>query len=312
MSHRYTPVEIMPAKGQIETSSCIWSAGSCFSDHLGARLQLSLFDTLANPFGILYNPYSIGKSVAVSLGIEDFEADDFSQRGEVHFHYGCHSQLSALTNDELLSNITEAVKNSRKQLSVASHVVITLGTSIVHEQKSNGRIVANCHKMPSTDFTKRMLEIDESYLFLARQLEQLSDKQIILTVSPVRHTREGMMQNQRSKARLIEVVHRLVDSFDHVSYFPAYEIILDELRDYRYFTEDLIHPTSEAVDIVWKKFQQIHMSESARRKVEDVGHLRRAMEHRPVHPQSLEHQKFLDAVERQKQQLIAKYPEIQI
>lgn len=312
MSHRYTAVEIIPVRQQLQTTSAVWSCGSCFSDSIGKKLAETAFDVLANPYGVMYNPLSIARTIQTSINPIIINEEDCGVRGQVHFSYHCHSELSALSKEQLLSNITKATKYAQLQLAKASHVLLTLGTSIVHELVSSGGVVANCHKMSPSLFNKRMLTIPESYEAIAEQLSMLQDKHIIITVSPIRHLKEGLVQNQRSKARLIEVAHLLAERFENVSYFPAYELVLDELRDYRYFAEDLIHPSDVAIDLVWDRFQYCYLSDHARQKVKDVSELNRSIHHRSQFPDSEEHLKFLDVLERQKEKLRLKYPEAKI
>ncbi len=310
MSHRYTTVEIIPRSPKIEITDGILTLGSCFSDHIGGRLTESGFDTLVNPLGIIYNPISLSRSLDYIRDHKAILPISCDHRGEVHFHYDFHSQLSALTVDDLCQNISTEITKAHKHLSKTKWLLITLGTSIVHDHKVGGATVANCHKMPKDNFDKRMLTIDESYDTLVKVLDKMDGVEAVLTVSPIRHTREGMIQNQRSKSRLVETAYRLSEHLDYVSYFPAYEIVMDELRDYRYYQQDMIHPTVEAIDIVWDRFQKTYLSPVSLQKVIDISKYTKSIQHQPQFPDSVGHRKFTASLVEMQEVLKIKYPEV--
>jgi len=307
MSHRYTSVEISTSQHKIDFNDGLLTMGSCFSDNIGSKLKAHYFNTLVNPLGILYNPISIGRALQNILRKQQIDQKACNQRGEVYFHYDYHSDMSALSADALYQNINNALTTSAAKLKTTNWLIITLGTSVVHKLKESNSVVANCHKMPADLFHKSMLTSDESFTALYEQMQVLPDVNIILTVSPIRHTREGVVQNQRSKSRLIECAHQLTEALPYVSYFPAYELMMDELRDYRYYTTDLIHPSAEAINIIWEKFQWAYLTEAAKQKITAISKYLKSKNHKPQFPESTVNQEFFANLGKQAEQLESQY-----
>lgn len=310
MVHQYTPVINNLSEKTISTTSSILTIGSCFSDNIGNLLRRHMWDTETNPVGIIYNPISIANSLSILQKGKTVSTTNFETNGEVHFHYDFHSQLSGLSQKELSNNIKTAVSRGNSAIIKCDWLIITLGTAIVYELNKSKSIVANNHRMPADLFTKKLLSIDESVTELYKILEGYHDKNIIITVSPIRHTREGLVQNSRSKARLIEIAHSLCDTLSNTFYFPAYEILIDELRGYRYFQKDMIHPNDEAINIIWQRFIASYMDDASKQKINDIAAYQRSVSHKPQFEKSNAHQSFLRNLEHTKQSLLIKYPEI--
>ncbi len=278
-----------PSKAKITLDDKVYLSGSCFSDEIGGKLSIYKFESLSNPFGTLYNPISIFKSISGSLNKENT-----IESGGVFYHWDCHGKISGLSNGEVEKQVEITQVSSTNFLSSATVIILTLGTSYVYQHRSTNEIVANCHKVPSKEFTKQLLtkeEIVQSFSDLYSNLN--SNLKIVLTVSPVRHIRDGLVENNLSKARLIESVYEIVQAHENVSYFPSYEIMNDELRDYRFFAQDMIHPSEQAVDYIWKKFSDHFFDQKTKTFIDDWNKVLSALNHAPFQPKSKEHQRFL-------------------
>lgn len=282
---------IPPSDRTINLKDPILLSGSCFSDSIGDHLSRSKFNVLANPFGTLYNPISLFHTLEKGL-----DQDGTVEHEGVWYHWQAHGAISALSHAELLNTCSTTNAQSQTMLKQAKWLVLTLGTSHVYEHPSAG-VVANCHRIPQSTFTKRLLKVDEiieGFTSLHSMLTKVNPSaNIILTVSPVRHIRDGLIENNRSKSILIQAVHQLVDAFENVQYFPSYEILIDELRDYRFYAEDYVHPSKQAIDYIWEQFSRCYLDADTQAFIESWNKIRQALNHRPFHPQSPAHQQFI-------------------
>lgn len=271
--------------------------GSCFANAIGSRLQQFKFSSLTNPFGTTYNPVSIHRQLNWALTNEAPQEKTYTSNGEVFLNYHLHSQFSSLEKTELQSLVTKAIEHSNSFLKSTTCILITYGTSWVFELKSEKEIVANCHKQSPALFEKRLLtqsEIEKSFADTYNQIQKLKRSvKIILTVSPVRHIKDTLPLNMVSKSGLLTACHAITQQFSGVEYFPAYEIMMDDLRDYRFYKQDRIHPTEEAEDYIWQKFCQSHFNKTALHFIETWKEIQAALAHKPFHPHSAKHQQFL-------------------
>lgn len=303
-----TEIEIRPCEKKISHSSRIVTIGSCFADNVAAKMTSGGLSVEANPLGEVFNPQSVGATIRrLSEGVL-FSADDLCQRGDVWFSYDTHGVFDGTDKGSVLGRLNEAVERGHKALGEADTVVVTLGTSWVFER--NGVVVANCHKMPSCEFTRRRLSVEEvveSVVALADG--SLCDKRIILTVSPVRHLADGLEGNAVSKAVLRLAAEQVVERCPNVEYFPAYEIVLDDLRDYRFVAADLVHPSQEAVDYVWERFEECYFTPHTAELYRRVEAVRKAAQHRPLHPDSEEWARFKATMLRKAEALGKELPE---
>lgn len=281
-----------PSKHAIDLSHKIYLMGSCFSDQIGAKLHENKFSVLSNPFGTIYNPISIFK-----LLIGDLDQENTTESQEIFYHWDTHGDIFGINENEVKDHLREKQKLSSQAIKDSDFLFITLGTAWVYTLNASQEIVANCHKQPSTHFHKRLLstnEIVEDFKKLHKHLTNVNpDINIVFTVSPVRHVKDGLVENNRSKSILIESVHQLCETHENVSYFPSYEIMIDELRDYRFYKADLIHPSDEAVNYIWECFTITFFSAESLDFLTTWGKLKNAINHRPLHPSSTTHQKFL-------------------
>ena len=287
--------DALPVK--IDLRDPIFLSGSCFTEHMTARFRHFKFQVLDNPHGIIFNPVSLAQSIRDILNGRMYSTDDLFERNGIWSSWDFHSRFSATDPEQAVAGMNHSVSTAKSFMSRAGWALLTLGSAFVYCLKDQGRVVANCHKEPSGSFTKRLLTTDETVAALdglIRDLYQFNPSlRLILTVSPVRHLRDGFVANNRSKARLIESVHQLTERFSHVYYFPAYELIIDDLRDYRFYAEDMVHPNYQATAYVWEKFAVSSISGSSREVMKDIQAIRSAMAHRPLQPASQQHRNFL-------------------
>lgn len=292
-----TSLKTKKASFAISHQDYLLCLGSCFAQHIGTRLQSNHFSTVLNPFGILYNPASIAHALQELLRQKTFVAADLFQSQGIWYSFAHHGHFSDPDPALALQKINTALQKGQKQLQKANRLLITLGTAQVFQYKASGQIVANCHKLPARAFQEQEMSTTEIIQWLSPIFNQLTsqrpDLQIILSLSPIRHLRNGLVNNQRSKAQLLLAIHELVSRNDHVSYFPAYEMVLDDLRDYRFYEADLIHPNDQAINYIWSFFGATFFNEVTQNINKQLAKLHRAIAHRPFHPQSDAHQQFV-------------------
>ncbi|UEG48909.1 GSCFA domain-containing protein [Ferruginibacter lapsinanis] len=272
--------------------------GSCFTENIGAKLKQLKFSVLENPNGILFNPISITKSISSYIANKQYTETDLFYANECWNSWEHHSRFSHPDKEQCLELINQSQNTANSFLKTAEWVLITVGSAFVYELE-NTEVVANCHKIPTDKFVKRLLSIDEVYTALKSTVHKLIDNnpgvKIIFTISPVRHLRDGFVENNRSKSTLIQAVHRLVDSNEKVFYFPAYELVIDDLRDYRFYAEDMVHPNYAATNYVWEKFIATCIDESSQQLMKEINVINAARNHKPFNPTSKQHEKFLKA-----------------
>lgn len=273
--------------------------GSCFAEHMGSRLQKLKFPILLNPFGIVYNPVSISQGFERILSGEKFQLEDLFEHLGLWHSFAHHGSFSLPDRQAALDKINRSLLDARTFLEHANRLIVTLGTANVFVLKKNGTVVANCHKLPGQEFERRRLSVGEVVNALGPVFEKLkeltaSPLQIILTVSPVRHLRDGLVENQRSKATLLLAAEELCKTLPNIRYFPSFEILLDDLRDYRFYEEDMAHPNSLAVDYIWQYFEEAFFEEKTRQLCRQIEKILAAANHRPFHPHSAEHRTFLE------------------
>lgn len=294
-----TKIPLNAAVNQIDYESRLLLLGSCFVENMGQKLEYFKFQMQQNPFGILFHPLAIEKIISKSVNKEKYTEDDIFFLNERWHCFDVHSDLSDVSNQALLQKLNEGLQNTRQEIIKSTHIIITLGTAWVYQKSMNQKVVANCHKVPQKEFTKRLLSITEITHSLENMVKMLQtinkNAQFIFTISPVRHLKDGFIENQRSKALLITAVHELLGVSPLGSrgiYFPSYELMMDELRDYRFYERDMVHPNQLGIDYIWEKFKLVWISPKALPIMEEVNAVQKALAHRPVSPSSVEHQVF--------------------
>ena len=286
-----TEIEVAPLAEGLEYGAKIFALGSCFAENISERLRKSKFSIASNPFGVLFNPASIAAAIERLADARTFAVCDICESGESFFSFEAHSSLDGTTHTEAFGNLNKAVAQGSKALAEAEWVILTFGTAWVYEKE--GRVVANCHKQPASHFVRRRLSVEEIVERYSRLFEGvLRDKRVILTVSPVRHVGDGLQENSVSKATLRLAVEELVAQYENAHYFPSYEILIDDLRDYRYYADDLAHPSKMAVDYVWERFCEVVLTPKAQAELPQVVQIVAAAEHRPFNPESEAHKTF--------------------
>jgi hypothetical protein len=277
--------------------------GSCFTENIGEKLKKYKFTVLENPNGILFNPVSVTEALTSYIENTQLTETDLFQLNEGWHSWKHHSRFSGLNAEESLSKMNASTSHAHSYLRGADYLMITLGSSWIYTLTDKalnakpGSVAANNHKAPAAWFYKRLMTTEEVLQTLDNVLYRLfhfnSKLKIIFTISPVRHLREGVVENNRSKAVLIQAVHHLVDKFDRLYYFPAYELVIDDLRDYRFYAEDLVHPNYFATQYVWEKFIDACMDEKTKSLMEEIHSINLAYQHKPFNPTSEQHRNFL-------------------
>ena len=292
-----TPISIPKNLKPIDYNSKIVSLGSCFAVNMAEKFEYYKFQNSVNPFGIIFNPVSIEKLIYRIVNQVFFTEKDIFFHNERWHCFEVHSDLSNPNKEEFLENLNAILKLSLIQLFQVSHLIITFGTSWVYRNFESNAIVANCHKLPQNQFQKEILSVETIGNSIKNTIDLIQkinpDCNFIFTVSPVRHLKDGFVENQRSKSHLITAIHDGVKSqFPAVNYFPSYEIMMDELRDYRFYAEDMLHPNTVAIDYIWSKFKESTIAESDFPVMEQVDSIQKSLSHKPFNPNSESHSKF--------------------
>jgi hypothetical protein len=311
-----TELYLQPTDYKIKHDQLILLLGSCFSQNIGERLQNYKFKSISNPFGTIFHPIALGKLLNYVTQNEQVHAEQLLLSQGIYVHPDFHSSLGDIDQIKALFNINNTISSIHHLLKDIKYLFITLGTTIGYRLKSNENIVANCHKLPLDIFNKEDVSVSECSKSLSLAIEQLlqinSQIKIIFTVSPVRHIKDGIIANARSKAKLMSLAENLEAQYEQVTYFPAYEIMMDDLRDYRYYEKDMIHPNDLAIDYIWEKFCTQYFDENTIQIMQKIEKINRAVSHRPFNPSSKEHIAFLAKVEEDKINLMQMYPWIKL
>ncbi len=299
-----TQVPISTSPYPISYKGEIVLLGSCFANHIGSKLKYHKFSTTLNPFGILFHPKALSNLIVRALNNEDYREEELFSHQEQWHSFEAHSDISKNSKEELLLSLNEKLDLTRQKLTTASHLILTLGTAWGYELRDTGKWVANCHKVPQKEFNKVLSapeEIMESLSGAITRIRQLNSKiAVYLTISPVRHLKDGFTENQRSKAHLITATHQLLQSLPHnkLYYFPAYELMMDELRDYRFYESDMVHPNALAIDYIWEKFRSSCISKTDISTMESVAEIQKGLAHKAFNPSSKQHLAFKENLQK--------------
>ena len=287
--------------------------GSCFSEHIASKLHRYKFDVLSNPFGIIYNPVSIAKIMQMAIKSHYPKKKDFIQYNGLWHNFDFHGDMSGINPNEAIRKSIIFLDNLRDYLTTSSTVFITLGTSIVYKRNDTDDIVANNHKFPADFFTKTRLEIPDIVNKLTQTITALKSinpkVNIIFTVSPVRHIKDGIIENQRSKSILLLSVEKLL-SIENCYYFPSYELLLDDLRDYRFYSRDLVHPSETAFEYIMEKFSKVFFDKNTIEINKKIEKITKSLEHKPINPESKSHKIFESKLKNEIKEFQKKYPYI--
>jgi hypothetical protein len=279
-----TELKIPESDYKINHQSKLMAIGSCFVENIGNRLKEFKFNIYVNPFGIIFNPYSIAKILSNTINDELNFNTQFIERNNSFYSYDFHSKFNASSANELLDKIKSTNKKTSQSLINTNVLMLTFGTAWIYKHISSNQIVANCHKIPQKEFNKSLLDLDELKILyqkiFAVLLSQNYNLKIVLTVSPVRHLKDGFIENNQSKSILLLLCKFLADTFPkHVVYFPSYELVMDDLRDYRFYNSDMIHPTQQAVEYIFEKFSHTYFEEITLKSLTKINQLNQLKAH---------------------------------
>jgi hypothetical protein len=307
-----TKIPIEKYQNPITYESKIMALGSCFAENMSEKFEYFKFQNTVNPFGIIFNSVSIEKLVNRIVNKIEFTEKDIFFHNDLWHCYEVHSELSNPNKVKFLKELNLLIFQSFNSLIQTSHIIITYGTSWVYKNIESNEIVANCHKVPQKQFTKEILSIETIEKSIQNTLALIQkvnpNCNFIFTVSPVRHIKDGFVDNTLSKSNLISAIHNL--QFITHNYFPSYEIMMDELRDYRFYASDMLHPNQTAIDYIWERFSENYISDESQKVIEEVDNIQKSLLHRSFNPNSESHQKFLKNLQQKINTLALKLPHI--
>ena len=292
-----TQIPISKSNYPIDYNSSIFSLGSCFAENISDKLEYFKFQNDVNPFGIIFNPVSLEKIIRRIVQKDIFTEKDIFFHNERWNCYEVHSDLSNSNKNEFLQNLNSILEITNCQIIKSTHILITLGTAWVYKNIESKQIVANCHKVPQKQFTKELLSVEAIQESLENIISLISSvnkaTKHIFTVSPVRHIKDGFIENTLSKSHLITALHTCIRNNPTSNYFPSYEILMDELRDYRFYNQDMLHPNQTAIDYIWDLFLENYIDTKESTIMQQVSEIQKALHHKPFNIESQNHQQFL-------------------
>lgn len=292
-----TPINQEKSAIEINHNQSILTFGSCFSNHIGEKFQGSGFNAIINPFGTLYNPISIANAITKVVKNEHYTADNLMLYNELWLSFDHHGKYSNSSKNDILETINQEIDFANSKIQENSLLIITLGSAHIYRCKQTGEIVGNCHKISSKSFSKEVLSVEEIVEKFSACLNEVFSKyiatNILFTISPVRYLSDGFFENQLSKATLHLAVAQLKKRFNQVHYFPAYEIMMDDLRDYRYYAEDMIHPSPLAIEYIWEQLNQSYFTKPTQQIVQQIQELHKALAHKPFRAETSTYQNFI-------------------
>jgi hypothetical protein len=279
---------------------------------MGEKFEYFKFQNTVNPFGIIFNPVSIEKLVSRAINKDYFTENDIFFHHDLWHCYDVHSKLSNANKEAFLNSLNQLLEATHNQIIQSTHIIITYGTSWVYRLKTSGEVVANCHKVAQNEFDKEILSVTTIEKSIQNTMDLVHtinpNCNVIVTVSPVRHIKDGFVANQQSKAHLIAAIHRITNyKLRIANYFPSYEIMMDELRDYRFYAEDMLHPNQVAIDYIWECFFTNYIATDCYTMMQEVCSVQKGLAHRPFNPNSESHQQFLRALYQKITQLQAQF-----
>jgi hypothetical protein len=290
----------------------IMLCGSCFVENIGKKLENACFNVLINPFGILFNPYSLAKSIENIIDNKQITDEELIFHHGLYHSFSHHSCFSHPEQNICIEQINHATAHAHQFLKEANFLIITLGTAWIYRHQRSGKIVSSCHKIPQQEFEKELLPVEQITEMLSAMMRQLFEFNpnihILLTISPVRHIKDGFVENQQSKASLILSAKQLTEQYNNCSYFPVYELFMDDMRDYRFYASDMLHPSETAIQYVWERFCETFLNQETELILAEAEKLYAASQHRPFHATSTEYQNFCRLHQEKAQQLALRFP----
>jgi len=309
-----TKVDVEAPERKQDYHTRFFLLGSCFTENTGRLLAERKFSSFLNPMGIQFNPVSMARVMERLVREMDFAEQELFLHQGLYRTFDAHSSLSREGAVETIAVLNGALAKGRKAIADAGVLVLTPGTAIVHRDKQSNRVVANNHKLPAERFERTLLTVDEVAQSLQKTIQLAREKQpalqVILTLSPVRHSRNGLPANSRSKAILLEGIWQCKESMNDVAYFPSFEIMMDELRDYRFYDRDMVHPSQAAIDHIWERFSQWMFDDETQRLIAEVEDVVRACNHRLLHPASSDAMMFRKRLAERLETMMEKHPHL--
>jgi hypothetical protein len=292
-----TEILVTKMANQISYDDAILFIGSCFSVNIHKKLRQLKFNTISNPFGIVYNPISLTKQLNRIVEARPYSDSDLYFFNEKWLSFDHHGDFASSLQQECLDQINTKMNAALNQIKSAKFIFITLGSSWVYRWNEDGQVVSNCHKIPAKKFTKQLADTSDMVEQMAKTIHRIqqinSQVQFVFSISPVRHLSDGNFENQVSKGRLFDLIFQMQNQFKNVYYFQAFELLMDDLRDYRFYKTDLIHPSDDAIQYIWEKFVASYFSEYAIQTSSQIEKIISAAHHKPFNPNSDAHQKFI-------------------
>jgi hypothetical protein len=309
-----TEVPLFPANGKhIDFDAEIVLLGSCFTEHISDKLDFYKFNAQNNPFGILFHPRSI-LTFLTNVHQNKIDENAVFFADEQWKSFDAHSRLNYSSKTLFLNQLTAKIEDCKSRFKTTSHFIITLGTAWSYRHLESQKYVSNCHKLPSTQFEKVLFSVDDITTILIEIRNLIHDfnpkAELIFTVSPVRHLKDGYIENSQSKAHLISAIHQVVHSSDFVHYFPSYEIMMDELRDYRFYKPDMIHPSTQAIEYIWEKFKSTWIDSQLNNTLKIINSIQIGLQHKPINPNSEAHKNFLKSIDSEIDSLKKVFPQL--
>lgn len=311
-----TKIPIQKFQIPITYESKLMAFGSCFAENMSEKLDYFKFQNTTNPFGIIFNPVSIEKLVNRIVNKIEFTEKDIFFHNDLWHCYEVHSELSNPNKEEFINKLNIVINKNHFQISKLTHFQITYGTSWIYRNNESNQIVANCHKVPQKQFSKEILSIETIEKSIQNTIQLIQkvnpNCNFIFTISPVRHIKDGFIENSLSKSHLITALQKSINKQpETINYFPSFEIMMDELRDYRFYGEDMLHPNQTAINYIWERFSENFISVESQKVMEEVDSIQKSLLHRSFNPNSESHKKFLDKLKTKIQMLQSQFPFMQ-
>jgi hypothetical protein len=306
-----TPIILTSESNQIDYTSKVLLLGSCFTENIGGKLDYFKFQNVQNPFGIVFQPTAIEVLVSRALDEQVFTEKDIFYHNEQWHCFEVHSLVSRPDKDEYLSVLNTQLNLLRDYLLSATHIVFTYGTAWAYRHRKTNTLVANCHKVPQEHFAKELLSVEAISDGIRKTVSRIqavnADVIIIGTISPVRHLKDGFVENMRGKAHLISAIHLAMETHATMRYFPSYELVMDELRDYRFYAEDLLHPNNTAIAMIWERFKTVWIASETEAVQKEIDAIQKGLAHRPFYLESTAYREFQHTLQ---QKIVALQKEI--
>ncbi|MCW9036634.1 GSCFA domain-containing protein [Altibacter sp.] len=308
----FTHIPLAPEENPITYDSNLLLMGSCFTENIGGKLDYFKFHNVQNPFGIVFHPVAIDTLIARALDERPYTEEDIFLYNEQWHCFEVHSRLSHPNKEDLLITLNTQRDLLKKTIFSATHIILTLGTAWVYRYLENETIVANCHKIPQRSFAKELLSVSHISEVIRQSIDRIQTvnpkARILFTVSPVRHLKDGFAENSRSKAHLIAGLHAALDTRTNAFYFPSYELMQDEMRDYRFYAQDLIHPNVTAIELLWERFKDVWIASETENVQKEVDAIQKGLQHRPFHQDGAAYEAFQKNLQKKILQLEQRVP----